>query len=511
MSHTAQPESLWLATSPATSYPGLTHDVEVDVAVVGAGVAGLTAALELKRRGLKVAVLEAARVATGVTGNTTGKVTSLHRLAYSQLAEEHGRAKARAYGQANQAAIGHIARTVAAEGIECGFRRVANYTYAETDGALAKVRAEADLTASLGFPASFTSDVPLPFAVKGAVRFDDQAQIHAVNYLQGLARAVDGEGSFVIEGTRARSIKDGSPAEVTVGDGPNRTTVRARDVIVATNVPLDDGGHFAERLYLHRSYIVASPVPEFPRGATFISVDEPMRSLLAVSLGGTDYVLVGGEGHRVPGGGDSSARFGHLAAYAQERLGAEEPAYRWSTQDAMPVDGLPFAGPMRPDSRHVYTITGLRKWGLTNGSAGALVVADLITGGDNPWIELFNTSREVTAKAAAPSSDAPAPAPTAETEDREPANTLGPAQGTVIEIGGEPTAVYKDDDGSLRALTAVCTHLGCTVEFNGQARTWDCPCHGSRFALDGRVIHGPAEKDLAPREISVQPTSNPLW
>jgi glycine/D-amino acid oxidase-like deaminating enzyme/nitrite reductase/ring-hydroxylating ferredoxin subunit len=500
MAHTAQSGSIWLATSPATSYPSLTEDVEVDVAVVGAGIAGLTAALELKRRGLTVAVLEAARVATGVTGNTTGKVTSLHRLAYSQLADQHGRAKARAYGQANQAAIEHVARTVAAEGIECGFRRVANYTYAESDSTLAKVRAEAELTASLDLPATFTTDVPLPFATSGAVRFDHQAQIHAVNYLQGLGRAVDGEGSFVVEGTRVRRIKDGSPAEVVTEGG----TVRSHDVIVATNVPLGDGGRFAERLSLHRSYIVASPVRGFPADATFISVDEPMRSLLAVNLGGTDYVLVGGEGHLVPGGGDTSARFDRLAGFAKEHLGAEEPAYRWSTQDAMPVDGLPFAGPMLPDSQHVYAITGLRKWGLTNGTAGALVVADLITGGDNPWIELFDTNREVTAKAAASSSDAPTEAP-------EPDKALGPGEGIVVEIGGEPTAVYRDDHGSLRTLTAVCTHLGCTVEFNGRARTWDCPCHGSRFALDGTVIQGPAEKDLAHRDISVQPTSKLLW
>jgi glycine/D-amino acid oxidase-like deaminating enzyme/nitrite reductase/ring-hydroxylating ferredoxin subunit len=479
--------------------------VDVDVAVVGAGIAGLTAALELKRRGLTVAVLEAARVATGVTGNTTGKVTSLHRLAYSQLADQHGRATARAYGQANQAAIEHVARTVAAEAIECGFRRVANYTYAESDDALAKVRAEAELTAALGLPATFTTDVPLPFAAKGAVRFDDQAQLHAVNYLQGLARAVDGGGSFVAERTRVRSIKDGSPAEVTVEEGAGRTTVRARDVIVATNVPLDDSGRFTERLYLHRSYIVACPVHGFPRDATFISVDEPMRSLLQMDFSGTGYVLVGGEGHRVPGGGDSSARFDRLAAFASERFGAEEPAYRWSTQDAMPVDGLPFAGPMLPESRHVYAITGLRKWGLTNGTAGALVVADRITGRDNPGIKLFDTNREVTAKSAAPSSDTPTPG----AESHQPAAGLRPGQGTVVEIGGEPTAVYRDDNGSIRALTAVCTHLGCTVEFNGQARTWDCPCHGSRFALDGAVIHGPAEKDLAPRE--VQPTSKPLW
>ena len=485
--------SLWLATAAQTDYARLDEDLEVDAVIVGGGIAGLTAALVLKRRGLTVAVLEASRVGTGVTGNTTGKVTSLHRLAYSGLASAHGPDTARAYGEANEAAITHIAQTVAGERIDCGFRRVANYTYAETDEAVGRVRAEADLAASLGLPAGFTADVPLPFAVKGAVRFEHQAQLHSVNYLQGLARAVDGGGSRVFERSPARSIRDGTPAEVTADGG----TLRARDVVVASNVPFEGRERFAERLYLHRSYIVACPVRDFPADSTFISVDEPLRSMLSVSLAGTDYVLVGGEGHRVPEDGRPAERFERLAAFARERLGAERPAYSWSTQDAMPVDGLPFAGPMPPAAQHVYVITGLRKWGLTNGTAAALAVADRIAGTESRWARLFDTNRSVRTEAAAPSS----PVPAAPASGAAQLGELSPGQGTVIDDGGEPTAVYADAAGSLRALTAVCTHLGCTVGFNASARTWDCPCHGSRFALNGSVIQGPAERDLAPRDV----------
>ena len=272
--------SLWVATAGTTRYPSLDTDLEVDVAVVGGGIAGLTAALALKRAGHTVAVLEAARIGTGVTGHTTGKVTSLHRLAYTELADRHGPDVAGTYGQANQAAIEHIARVVAEEGIDCDFRRVSNYTYAESDDALARVRDEAALAARLGLPAVFTSEVPLPFAVRGAVRFDGQAQLHAVKYLQGLARAVDGSGSHVLEDSRVTSVRDGVPAVVETGSG----TVRAREVIVATNVPVGDAGLFAERCYLHRSYVVASLAPAAPLDGTFISVDEPMRSILAIDV-----------------------------------------------------------------------------------------------------------------------------------------------------------------------------------------------------------------------------------
>ncbi len=415
------------------------------MAVIGAGVAGLTAALALKRAGHTVAVIEAARVGTGVTGHTTGKVTSLHRLAYTELVRNHGTDAARTYGQANQAAIGHVQRVVAEEGIDCDFRLVNNYTYAGTDEALEKVRAEAELAARLGLPSSFTTDVPLPFPVKGAVRFDGQAQFHAVKYLQGLARAVQGGGSFVFEQTRALQVHDGVPGVVDTEGG----TVRARDIIVATNVPFGDQGAFDSRCQPHRSYIVAGRVDAPPLDATFISVDEPMRSILTVSAGGQSYVLVGGEGHRVSEAGDTAARYGRLAAFARDRLGVSEVAYRWSTQDNMPVDGLPYVGLMSADARHVYVITGLRKWGLTNGTAAALILTDTISGRENPWAAVFNSNR------ATPAADGDgrlkrAPRRTAESRQGQPPTgqvTLAPGEGTVIDVAGESTAVFKDTDG----------------------------------------------------------------
>ncbi|GAB3272532.1 FAD-dependent oxidoreductase [Sinomonas notoginsengisoli] len=496
--------SLWIATADSPQYSRLDGNLEVDVAVIGGGIAGLTAALGLKRRGLTVAVLEASRIGTGVTGNTTGKVSSLHRLAYTKLAEDHGEDTARAYGQANEAGLAHVAATVEAEGIDCGFRRVTNFTYAEGPEHLAAVRAEAELAARLGLPASFTTDVPLPFPVAGAVRFAGQAQFHAVKYLHGLARAVDGGGSTVVERTEVREVRDGTPALAVTDHG----TVRARDIVVATNVPMGDSGRYSGSLTLHRSYIVASPAEGMPRDSTFISVDEPTRSILTTRENGTDYVLVGGEGHRVSAGGvdggaaggSSADRFERLARFSRERLGSEHAEYRWSTQDTLPADGLPFAGLLTPGSRHLYVITGLRKWGLTNGTAAALLVTDAVTGAVSPWATVFDSTRAV-----------PRPAPAAGTT-AEPhlapwrgLPRLAPKEGAVFDVGGRATAVYADADGETHALSARCTHLRCVVEFapgSGDAPpTWDCPCHGSRYALDGRVIQGPAEKDLERRPL----------
>ncbi|GAA2144820.1 FAD-dependent oxidoreductase [Arthrobacter humicola] len=502
-----QQVSLWVATAGATSYPSLTMELDADVAVVGAGIAGLTVALALKGAGHTVAVLEASRIGTGVRGHTTGKVTSLHRLVYTEITDRHGPDVARAYGQANQAAIEHIARVVAEEGIDCDFRRVSNYTYAESDDALTRVRDEAELAARLGLPSVFTPEVPLPFAVRGGVRFDHQAQLHAVKYLQGLARAVEGGGSHVFEDSRVTSLRDGAPGVVETARG----TVRAREVIVATNVPIGDAGLFAGRCYLHRSYVVAAPAAPERLDGTFISVDEPMRSILAIDVGGASFVLTGGEGHRAAEPGDTPTRYRRLEAFSRDRLGTGDVSFRWSTQDSMPVDGLPYVGRMSPDAGHLHVITGLRKWGLTNGTAGALILADTLSGRHNPWAAVFDSNR--TALASPPGTAGPAGGAgvlLADPGNPEPRGQTGvaglrPGEGTVVDVDGGAIAVYAAESGKLHAVSAICTHLGCTVEFNAEDTTWDCPCHGSRFATDGTVIQGPATENLAARPSPSRP------
>ena len=313
--------------------------------------------------------------------------------------------------------------------------------------------------------------------------------------MQGLARAVHGDGSFVFEQSPATGFRDGSPAVVDAGHG----AVRAKDIIVATNLPFGDNGRFAARCYAHRSYIVAARSAGPALDATFVSAEEPMRSILTVDVEGASYVLAGGEGHRATEGVDSAERYGRLAAFARDRLGAGETVFRWSTQDAMPADGLPYVGLLGPEYRHVHVITGLRKWGLTNGTAAALILRDTLCGTANPWAAVFDSNRsagEAQEVPVGPVESAGAPGPVAALGEGIPAG-IAPGEGKVVDVRGARTAVYVSPAGDVQAVSAVCTHLGCTVEFNRADVTWDCPCHGSRFATDGTVIQGPATRNLA--------------
>ena len=492
-----KPVSLWVATAGTTGYPQLVADVEVDVAVIGGGVAGLTAALALKRAGQTVAVIEAARVGTGVTGHTTGKVTSLHRLVYSELAESHGNATARTYGQANQAALEHIARTVSEERIDCGFRRVANYTYAESQAALDLVRTEADLAARLGLPSSFTTDVPLPFPVRGAVRFDGQAQLHALKYLQGLAGAVDG-----------------TAASCSRRPGPWASGTAGRPWWTPSGVPSGHGTSSWPRMCrsgtgdLRRAVLPApllhrrQPAPAGPAlDATFISVDEPMRSILTVDVDGASYVLTGGEGHRVSDGGDTAARYPGSRPSPATASAPARPPTAGPRRTPCPWTGCPTSGSCSPTRKHVHVITGLRKWGLTNGTAAALILTDTLSAGTTPGPRCSTATgpRRRRRRAPIPGGSAPAGQRGAPEPSRPAARIPAPGAGTVVELDGELTAVYTDPAGKIQAVSAVCTHLGCTVGFNAEDVSWDCPCHGSRFATDGTVIQGPATKDLAPK------------
>ena len=500
-----KPISLWLDTTPETNFPALQSGLTVDVAIIGGGLAGLTAATLLKAEGKTVAVLEAGRIVHGVTGNTTAKITSQHNLIYDELTRHFGEEKARAYAEANQAAIEQIADLVRDKQIDCDFARTEAYTYTESDDKVDQIRAEVEAALKLGLPASFTDETPLPFPVKAAVRFDNQAQFHPRKYLLALARDIPGEGSHIFEETRVVEVVEGEPCVVTTTT--EQGTIVARSVIVASHFPFNDKALYAFRLRSHRSYVLAVRVAEpVPRGM-FIST-EPSHSVRSYPVPGSDLLLVGGEGHKTGQGDDTVARYQRLEQWARERFAVQSVEYRWSTQDNRTIDRVPYIGRYGPTSQHLYVATGFGGWGMTNSTVAGMLLRDLILERDNPWAEVYDPNRANLSGVpdlVGQAGDIVQHFVGDRLTDATP-ESIAPGEGKIVNTEAGKVAIYKAEDGAVSTLSPACTHMGCFVLWNPAEKSWDCPCHGSRFAANGQVIHGPAIKDL--EEIGEKSDSN---
>jgi glycine/D-amino acid oxidase-like deaminating enzyme len=387
-------KSYWMNSTTSPGYPSLTDTLKVDVTIVGGGIAGLTTAYLLKKSGLTVAVIEKDTIGAGVSGHTTGKVTSQHNLIYDKLSKRLGMDTARAYGRANQAAITKIREIIKKENIDCNWRNENSYVYTTDSSKIERLKNETAAALTCGLPASYETTSDLPFPIAGAVRFTGQASFHIRKYLLGLARAIDGDGSYIYEHSRAIGIHEGSPCIVRSPKGK----VLSRSIVIATNVPtfpLLARGTYCIAEYPKQSYIVAGRLKDKFNGM-YISPDSDNYSILPVDDEGEKLLLIGGEGH-IPGTRlNADKRYQRLADYAEKRFEITSIKYKWTHRDYLGYDDMPLIGRLYPWSKHTYTATGFMKWGLTNGTMAATLLSDVIQGKANPLSETFNPHRTTT-------------------------------------------------------------------------------------------------------------------
>lgn len=472
---------------------------QVDVAVVGGGIVGATLALLLARDGARVALLEAGAIGAGTTGGTTAKVSAPQGLVHGKLARQVGEERAGAFVGANAAALAWLRELVRGEGLDCEWRDRDALTFTADEARVDDLAAEADACARLGLDASIVRDVPGPTGAVAALRVAEQAEMHPRRYVLGLADRAEAAGCVIAEGTRVCGIDAGDPCVVRC-DG---TTLRADRVVLATLYPLLDRSLHLARVSVERSYIVGVRTPD-PVGAMLYGIDDPMRSLRSTPLpDGDELVLVGGEGHATGRASDTEERYAALAATASDWYPGAPLLHRWSAQDVTSADELPYAEPILGSDDRIFAVTGLRKWGMTLGTAAAHHVADRLAGRPAAHAAAFDHPRVppvgAVAHAARENAGNGVRLVTGRLRKGIPSEDLAPGQGSVHGPPHHRVAAYRDDDGTLHTHAATCTHLGCEVRFNDAERSWDCPCHASRFdARDGRVLTGPATRRLRP-------------
>jgi len=490
--------SLWQLTASVPRFAPLTGEIRVDVAVVGAGITGLTAAVLLAERGRSVAVVEKHGIAAGESSNTTAHITVAIDAGYL-LERKYGAEETRLVADASRASFDKILELVDRYAIDCHLRRLPAYYYTENRKHVAELKREAAAARDAGIDARWVQEVPLPFATRGAVLWPDQAQFHPVEYLAALATHAAAAGVQIFERSPVHDVNDGEPCIV---ETPNER-VLAKSVFMATNVPIAGFTHVFLESAPYRTYAMAfESKAEHPDGLFWDTADPYHYTRWQETREGT-FLIAGGEDHRTGENDDTKAAFDRLAAYVREKFGEHPLRARWSGQVIEPHGGLALIG----SSGNLYMSTGYSGQGMTFGTFGAMLVTDLITGVENRWKDLFSDSRILPHASVREVVSENLPFPKHLVADRvlsrdveaKSTDEVPAGKGKIIEIDGKKIAAYRDDEGALHCVSPVCPHMKCDVAWNRAERTWDCPCHGSRFTPDGEVLNGPARVPLSPR------------
>ncbi|MDN3903055.1 FAD-dependent oxidoreductase [Arthrobacter sp. YD2] len=489
--------SLWLSSAPHIPSDSFEPGASYDSVVVGAGLTGLTTAALLARSGQRVAVLEARSVGAVTTGNTTAKLSLLQGTQLSSITSHHNAGIARQYVEANRQGQSWLLRFCDENGISYEVRDA--YSYATTAQGLRSLRKEQEAATAAGLDVEFSTETELPFPVTGALRLRDQAQLHPLTVLAGLAKDFRDHGGILAEGVRVTGARheDGLGIKVLTGDGE----VSARNLVLATGIPILDRGGYFSVLKPERSYAAALPVTgDVPQGM-YLSVDSPTRSLRTAEAEGISYLLAGGNGHTVGRKKHTQELVDDLVGWTVDNFEVGTAAsFAWSAQDYAPAGSLPYVGQLPLMGTNIYAATGYNKWGMTNGVAAALALSAEILGGENPWARELYKPRVAPLDAASTLRDNAevglemltgwASGLARSTEEAPPEG-----QGVVSRENGKPVGTCTVN-GTTSRVSAICPHLKGVLNWNDAEQSWDCPLHGSRFSATGSLLEGPAVKDL---------------
>lgn len=500
---TGQTVSIWMKTADAPAPPALMVSTRADTVIVGAGIAGLTTAYLLMREGQSVIVLDDKHVGGGQTERTTAHLANALDDRFYEMIRLHGEGGARLAAESHTRAIDRIEQIVKDEKIDCDFFRVDGYLFAPPGESTDEIDREIEAAHTAGLKdVERVERAPIKdFDTGAALRFPHQGQFHITKYLRGLTDAIKRRGGKIFTGTHVQKIEGGKNAYIETEGG---FTVHADAIVVATNSPINDTVAIHTKQAPYITYAIGARVPkDSVERALFWDTSDPYHYVRTQPENDHDVLIVGGEDHKTGQANDMDERYARLEAWARERFPMiEKIEYRWSGQVMETIDGLAFIGRNPLDADNVFIATGDSGMGMTHGTIAGILITDLIMERENEWETLYDPSRKSLGaikdfasenlNVAAQFVDYVTPGDVSSIDEIEP------GEGAIIRRGLSKVAVYRDEAGAIHECSAVCTHLGCIVAWNNSEKTWDCPCHGSRFDARGRVTNGPAVSDLAP-------------
>ncbi len=494
-----------MATANTPSQPRLEKNVRCDVCIIGAGIAGMSTAYLLAREGRSVVVLDDGLIGGGMTGRTTAHLTNAYDDGYVEIEKLHGAEGSQLTAESHTTAIDKVEEIVRAENIDCDFERLDGFLFVPSPDSGESLDDELDAVHRAGLKeVEKLKRAPLDsFETGAALRFPRQAQFHPLQYLTGLTRATIRDGGQIYGQTHATTIEGGSSAHVETEVG---STVSCDDIVVATNSPVNDLVAIHTKQAPYVTYVIGVRIPKGSviRSLYWDTLDpyHYVRIHADKESPSYDVLIVGGEDHRTGQANDGDDRYARLEQWTRERFPqTEEIEFRWSGQVMEPADKLAFIGLNPLDADNVYIATGDSGQGMTHGTIAGILLTDLIQGRKNRWQDLYNPSR-ITLRALPEYAGenlnvAEQFADFVTSGEVESIDQVKPGNGAIMRHGLTKIAVYRDNAGSVHKLSAICKHLGCVVAWNSSEKTWDCPCHGSRYSAEGRVYNGPANYDLS--------------
>lgn len=492
--------SLWIEdTKEKAKFPTLEKNEETTVCIIGAGIFGLTTAYYLAKKGIKTIVIERDEIGEKVSGNTTGKITSQHGLFYDYLINSYGVEYAKKYFESNEKAIQNIKKIIEDEKIKCDFEIKDSFVYTTNQDEVQKIEKEKEAMDKIGYNAEIVTKTSLPFKITRAIKFKNQAQFHPREYMLGLCKAILENRGKIYTNSRVTDIKEeGSIYETHVGN----LKVKSKYVVLATHYPIKDmPGFYFTKMYQSTSYVIAIKTKEAKLDGMYINEMQPVYSFRTAKYNGEDIILIAGSDHKTGDAIANDENYKNLENKAKQLYPDAEILFKWNTRDCISLDKVPYIGEFSNLMKNIYVGTGFKKWGMTLSNVAANIVVDKILGKENEYENIYNSTRmqpiknieEVKNMAKQTVNSI---ALNKLKIEKENLDKIENNNGAIIKINEQNVGIYKDEDGKVYAVKPNCAHLGCLLSWNNIDKTWDCPCHGSRFDFMGNNIYEPATLNL---------------